>query len=116
MSELPPMAMTASGGISEYSLPSTKSELADVVRGYRHLIHFDAKGGEGIFDSRGHHGWHGNGACLTRAFYTQRIDRRWRFDVIHLQVRHLGSIGDQEIHVTGIEQLAVVVIIQVLIE
>src|SRR6266446_1098390 len=116
MSELPPMAMTGSGGISGYSLPSAKSELADIVRGYRHVVYFDAKGGQRIFDSSGHHGWHGNAACLTCAFYTQRVDRRGRFDVIHLQVRHLSSIGDQEVHVSGIEQLAVVVIIQVLVE
>src|SRR6266567_6089612 len=116
MSELPPMATTASGGTGGPSLPSTESEFANFVRGQWHVVHPDVKRRQRVLDGRRHHGRHGNAACLARALHSQRVDRRWSLDVIYLQVRHLGRVGHEKIHVAAIEQLAILVIVHMLVE
>src|SRR6266566_7396734 len=116
MSELPPMATTASGDTGGPSLLSTESEFANFIRGQWHVVNPGAKRRQRVLDGRRHHGGHGNAACLARALHPQRVDRRWSLDVIYLQERHLGCIGHEKIHVAAVEQLAILVIVHMLVE
>src|SRR5215469_16007721 len=115
MSELPPMATTASGGTGGPSLFST-SEFANFVRGQWHVVYPGIKRRQRVLDGSRHHGGHGNAACLSRALYSQRVDRRGSLDVIYLQVWHLGRVRHEKIHVAAIEQLAILVIVHMLVE
>src|SRR5207247_976662 len=104
------------GGTGGPSLLSAESEFANFIRDQWHVVHSGAKRRQGVLDGRRHQCGYGNAACLARALHPQWIDRRWSLDVIYLQVRHLGRIGHEKIHVAAIEQLAILVIVHMLVE
>src|SRR5918992_2623193 len=91
-------------------------QLPEPARLERDLQNLQAGNGQSILHGLREKSADRDGAGLARALGAERVERRSRLLVADLDARHVERRGQEEIHEGGVEELAVVVVDELLVE